>query len=98
VLIVALAGGDGSGGPAIIARIGTNGTPRGGSGRSSRDAEPLRSTDCDLRFGVRLKPEQKTGASGRSAVSFNSIAAILVVLQFCFGCWLVAGAFRGRSR
>jgi hypothetical protein len=34
----------------------------------------------------------------RSVVSFNSIAALLVVLQFCFGCWLVAGAFRGRPR
>jgi hypothetical protein len=31
-------------------------------------------------------------------VSFNSVAALLVVLQFCFGCWLVIGAFRGRSR
>jgi hypothetical protein len=31
-------------------------------------------------------------------VSFNSIAALLVVLQFCFGCWLVAGAFLGRPR
>jgi hypothetical protein len=34
----------------------------------------------------------------RTVVSFNSIAALLVVLQFGFGCWLVAGAFRGRPR
>jgi hypothetical protein len=92
--IVAPAGASGSGAPAITARIGTIGPESARSSRPSAGQWPVVPRNHDLPFDSR----PRAGAMRRSVVSFNSIAALLVVLQFCFGCYLVAGAFRGRPR
>lgn len=92
--IVAPAGAGGSVAPTITARIGTIGPESARSSRPFAGRWSVLPRNHDLPFDSR----SRAGAMRRSVVSFNSIAALLIVLQFCFGCYLVAGAFRGRPR